>query len=279
MCVYTEGKSQSSTTNTGSKMGGVCYGCVKYLLVVMNFLFTLIGLAIVAQATWMLIDPTFYISMAQDANNYFITTYILLGIGVLLFLTSFFGCCGALRESKCMLCTFFCFLLIVFVAQVSSIIWGYMNINRLEPLVRSTLKTTVSEEYAKVKSRQTTFDAIQSGLRCCGADRPNDWIGNQNIVIAISPDPLYFTIPQSCCREGVTTQACKDATRVLKVGGDIDTRIIYHEGCSDKIIDIIRLYGPIGFYVGVGIIFIEVVGMLFATILIFAINRNNRYKA
>ena len=29
--------------------------------------------------------------------------YILIGVGVFIFIVGFFGCCGAIRESKCML--------------------------------------------------------------------------------------------------------------------------------------------------------------------------------
>jgi hypothetical protein len=51
----------------------------------------------------MLVDPTFMISLAQEHQNYQYALFILLGIGVLLVLLAFCGCCGALKESQCML--------------------------------------------------------------------------------------------------------------------------------------------------------------------------------
>lgn len=67
------------------------------------YLLQLIGLAVVILAIWMLTDPTFYVSMAQDENNYYISLYIFLAAGALLLFVAFLGCCGAFKESKCML--------------------------------------------------------------------------------------------------------------------------------------------------------------------------------
>lgn len=63
----------------------------------------LVGLAAVALAIWMLVDPTFYVSMVQDTNDYLISTYILLVAGILLVIVGFMGCCGSFKESNCLL--------------------------------------------------------------------------------------------------------------------------------------------------------------------------------
>jgi hypothetical protein len=51
----------------------------------------------------MLTDPTFYISMAQDESSYYSGVYLLLAVGILLFIVGFLGCCGALKESQVIL--------------------------------------------------------------------------------------------------------------------------------------------------------------------------------
>lgn len=58
-----------------------------------------------ALAIWMLVDPTFYVSMVQDTNDYLISTYILLVAGILLMIVGFIGCCGSFKESSCLLIT------------------------------------------------------------------------------------------------------------------------------------------------------------------------------
>lgn len=63
----------------------------------------LVGLTTVALAVWMLTDPTFMISMTQDESNYYIGLYIFLAIGALMLIVAFLGCCGAFKESQCLL--------------------------------------------------------------------------------------------------------------------------------------------------------------------------------
>lgn len=63
----------------------------------------IIGLGIVVASAWMLTDPTFVLSMTQSYNHYYVALYVFLGIGVLITIGAFFGCCGVLKESQCLL--------------------------------------------------------------------------------------------------------------------------------------------------------------------------------
>jgi Tetraspanin family len=74
-------------------------------LVFLSFFFyrQLLGLLVVVFAVWMLTDPTFLVSMTQEEKHYYIALYIFLAVGALLLLVAFLGCCGAFKESQCML--------------------------------------------------------------------------------------------------------------------------------------------------------------------------------
>lgn len=58
------------------------------------------GLTILILSIWMLVDPTFYISMAQDESSYYSGICILFLAGALLFIVGFLGCFGAYKESQ-----------------------------------------------------------------------------------------------------------------------------------------------------------------------------------
>lgn len=262
-----------------------CYGVIKYLMVLINFFFWLIGFGVVILAIWMLTDKSVYISMAQDPNHYYYSLYIFLAAGILMLVVAFFGCCGAFKESQCMLISFFAFLLVILVAEVAAGIWAYTNSHDLELKIRNAVKSTVQEEYGTVHSRTETFDVIQKNLECCGANGPRDWNGSSinkkkdlsGMSLSVSNSLNNYTIPASCCRLGTEGSVCEKATNA-KVGGNIHPAI-YSQGCIDKLVDVVKAHMYIVTGVTIGIIVVEVLGIIFALVLCFGINRSDRYKA
>lgn len=102
-----------------------------------------VGLAAVVLAIWMLTDQTFLVSLAQEQHNFNSGLYILLAAGLVMLVVAFLGCCGAFRESQCMLVGFFSCLLVVIVAQIAAGVWLYTNSDRLEELVKTSVINTV----------------------------------------------------------------------------------------------------------------------------------------
>ncbi|KAI5699356.1 hypothetical protein M8J75_001588 [Diaphorina citri] len=254
-----------------------CYLLVKYLVFLMNLIFWLTGLLILVLSLWMLTDPTFYVRMAQDESNYYAGVYLLLSVGLLLFIVGFLGCCGAYRESRNTLTLFFCFLLIVLVAQISAVVWGYANLDQLESLIRSNVASTVRHEYGVISSRTFTFDSIQEGLRCCGANGPSDWAEStfnnkpekDALGLAISSTPSSYNIPLSCC--SATTEVCKTVTKVA-YSMPISPSI-YHD-----LLETLRQYMNvfIGILATIGLV--EFLGLLCSLILCCSVHVPDRYK-
>jgi len=56
---------------------------------------------------------------------------------------------------------FFCFLLIIVVAEIAAVVWAYSNSDRLEGYVETSVRSTVQDEYGVVDTRTKTFDTIQ----------------------------------------------------------------------------------------------------------------------
>ncbi|KAF6024413.1 TSPAN8 [Bugula neritina] len=88
---------------SGSGLSG-CFACIKYLMFAFNFIFWLIGCALVGFGIWVLVDDTFK-ELAAD-TSFAALQYAGIGIivvGCVIMIIGFFGCCGAIRESKCLL--------------------------------------------------------------------------------------------------------------------------------------------------------------------------------
>lgn len=107
-------------------MEGDCLSCMKYLMFVFNFFIFLGGACLLGLGIWVIVDPTGFREIVA-ANPLLLTgAYTLLAMGGLLFLLGFLGCCGAVRENKCLLLFFFLFILIIFLAELSAAILAFI---------------------------------------------------------------------------------------------------------------------------------------------------------
>uniref|UniRef100_A0A3Q2YV32 Tetraspanin 2a n=1 Tax=Hippocampus comes TaxID=109280 RepID=A0A3Q2YV32_HIPCM len=121
--------------------------CVKYLLIVFNFIFWLSGLLVLAVGLWLRFDPeTVELLTGNNApDTFFIAVYILLGAGSLMMLVGFFGCFGAVRESQCLLASFFACLLIIFAAEIAAGVFGFINKEQIVEEVQKFYSSSISD--------------------------------------------------------------------------------------------------------------------------------------
>lgn len=81
-----------------------------------NFLFWLLGCVILGIGIWIKVDPTTISDLAKEdaqlqkffdelhtANYESFGAYVLIAVGSIIMVIGFLGCCGAIRESQCML--------------------------------------------------------------------------------------------------------------------------------------------------------------------------------
>jgi len=145
--------------------------CIKYLMFAFNFLFWLAGTAVLAVGLWLRFDKRTE-GLFQDTESpsvFFTGVYLLIVAGALMMVVGFLGCCGAIRESPCMLGLFFFFLLLIFAAEVAAGIWGLSNREKVVEDIQKFYRETYENYIAtKQEALKGTLKAIQFGLDCCG---------------------------------------------------------------------------------------------------------------
>ena len=108
---------------------GGCFSFLKFLVFTVNFLLWLVGLGVLGVSLWLLFDSDLYLQTSADQKtDYYLATYILLGVGALVSIMGFLGCCGAWKQSAWMLGTFFAFLLIIFFIEIGFGIMVYFKV-------------------------------------------------------------------------------------------------------------------------------------------------------
>ncbi|XP_050310515.1 CD63 antigen-like isoform X2 [Anthonomus grandis grandis] len=159
---------------------------IKYLMFVFNLLFVISGIIIIAIGVTVKTVYTEYETFLS--TQYFTLPNMLIATGVFIFIISFFGCCGAVRESWIMLGIFSILLCIIFIFEFASGIAGYV----LKDQTADFLEKTLRENLDTYNVTHGVWDLIQRSFDCCGVDSYDDWKGRLN-----QSDP--YTLPISCC--------------------------------------------------------------------------------
>jgi len=163
--------------------------CIKYLLFGFNLLFFLIGLALIILGAALQTKFSGISHIIGDSE--LSLDYVLIGIGAIIFIVAFFGCCGAIKENYCMLNTFAVFILFVFILEIGTAVAGIVLKGAIGGRVAQGLETSMAE-YEKKNSVQSAWNFIQTQFSCCGAKNASEWFGylhKKNVV------------PSSCCKD------------------------------------------------------------------------------
>ncbi|XP_067655197.1 CD9 antigen-like [Haliotis asinina] len=153
---------------------GGCHTIIKYLLVGYNVILSTIGLALLAVGIWVCLDPNIhmYLEEEEDIRLARIGGYGLIAVGIIIAIVGFFGCCGALRESQCLLISFFISLTLIFIALVGLAVRLFVMKELVSDMVTNAVKTVLDEKvetYSTDVNSKAFMDTIQDKFDCCGS--------------------------------------------------------------------------------------------------------------
>ncbi|XP_065367516.1 protein late bloomer isoform X1 [Calliphora vicina] len=167
---------------------------IKYLVFIFNALCAILGIgAIVVNC----------LALQNYGDEGRMICISLIVLGSIVFLISFFGCCGAIRENICLTWTYAVCLLVLIIGN-SVIIFGYISHIDGETKARQD----IDNAWALQLNGTDAMAHIQTTLSCCGINNSTDYID------------ANLTIPNSCF-----------------IGGDYDkSTIVFSQGCLKKLI-------------------------------------------
>ncbi|XP_055852225.1 CD63 antigen [Episyrphus balteatus] len=173
--------------------------CIKYTLFGFNLVFVLTGIILIAVGIG--VSAVYSEYEIFLVSNFFSIPTFLIVIGILIFIISFVGCWGALKENYCFILIFSALLGIIFILEISAGISGYVLRGDAEKFVDKRLKETILN-YNKDGYDGTTFlwDSIQRQYRCCGVDKYTDWqpVNNNSLPLSCCTIPDGTVGPFSC---------------------------------------------------------------------------------
>ncbi|XP_056101371.1 CD9 antigen-like [Rhinichthys klamathensis goyatoka] len=175
--------------------------CIKYLIFAFNFIFWLAGTGVFALGLWVRFNErTKELLTADSPSVSFTGVYMPIVVGAVMMVLGFLGCCGAIKESPCMLGMFFVFLFIIFAAEVAAGIWGFAIQKKVVKEIQDSYKQTFDNyKNTKQKALRETLKDFHYGLKCCGkTGLPIDGVsdicpkkeGTKNVVTTSCPSAI-----------------------------------------------------------------------------------------
>lgn len=130
---------------------------------------------VLAVGVWLRCDPDTDQLLAGDGapDSFFIAVYILIGAGGLMMVVGFFGCFGAVRESQCLLASFFTCLLIIFGAEVTAGVFGFLNKEQIVEEVQKFYSASIADASNPSYNGSTILTMYHTILHCCGGSTPD----------------------------------------------------------------------------------------------------------
>lgn len=240
---------------------------VKYLLFLFNFIFWVISLVMVAIGVYARMMKHAEAALACLSVD---PAVMLLIVGILMFIITFCGCVGSLRENICLLQTFCICLTVIFLLQLVAGILGFVFSDKARDKVTEIIQDAIIH-YRDDIDLQNLIDFGQREFSCCGGVTYTDWSQNMYFnCVDDNPSRERCSVPFSCCiaskEKEVINTMCGQGMQVLEY--NVAGNHIYTNGCIDKLVNWIHsnlfLLGGIA----LGLAIPQLVGILLSQVLI-----------
>ncbi|CAF97225.1 unnamed protein product, partial [Tetraodon nigroviridis] len=209
---------------------------VKYLLFLFNFIFWLISMVMVSIGV--------YARMIKHAETALACLTVdpammLLVVGILMFIITFCGCVGSLRENICLLQTFCICLTVIFLLQLIAGILGFIFADKARNKVTEIINNAITH-YRDDIDLQNLIDFGQKEFSCCGGVAFTDWSNNMYFNCSKqNPSTERCSVPFSCCivtnTQMVINTKCGQGMQLLEYTEAAAS--IHTNGCIDKLVN------------------------------------------
>lgn len=229
---------------------GACINLMKLLLMTFNIIFGVTGLVLLILGVWMNVSLYHVLKLSTDYNRHMPLLFI--ATGLLVLLVAVLACVATAKGQSVLLYIFGSLLVLVFVAELTAGIVGYVYIRQVREGIGRGMNVSITHYSGNRGMADETVDFVQDKLSCCGLKSPEDW----NDTEFFQKSQHY---PKSCCSSRDTCTA-GDAT-------------LHQEGCYVKVIRFLDTNLSAIAGGAVGFAFFQLVGVLLSFCLASNINK------
>lgn len=202
---------------------------LKYIIFFVNVLFWFLSIIVLGIGIFVMVEKRDVYSKLTDL--YYDPAVLFVVFGGLMFILTFTGCIGALRENTCLLAFYAGIITVLLIMEVICGIVGFVNSDKLEENIDEKLQNAIVFYRDPTKpDLHFLIDTAQTELGCCGSRSYTDW--EANIYFNCSaPSVSACGVPFSCCKteDLQTNRQCGYDIHILSPSDRQD--LIHEEGC------------------------------------------------
>ncbi|XP_050328200.1 LOW QUALITY PROTEIN: tetraspanin-9 [Bactrocera neohumeralis] len=180
-------------------MGNAGYTCIRRTFCWLNIILWLCSCAFLGVGVWLRLSYEGYATLLPD-HQVLSADSIFLAIGVIGFVVSFFGCCGAWVQSRCLLVLYFLLIVMLFLSEFLIGAIAFLFRGGLGRTFANELRFGIERHYNAsdrgsliAPSVAAIWDSVQQSFECCGVSSYEDWYDIQSWS-------GKRWVPESCCR-------------------------------------------------------------------------------
>ncbi|XP_054891376.1 tetraspanin 35 [Poeciliopsis prolifica] len=218
-----------------------CFGFLKAMMIAFNGIIFLAGIAILGVGIWVKVDSGSIFNflgkienVPPQINQVLNVGYLLIAIGALLVVIGFLGCCGAIRESKCMLLLFFMIVLLVFIAEVAGavVILVFRPVaDKLFDEVGTAAVKNIQKDYGGNPDITGLWNTTMDALKCCGFYNYTDFTGSPYNMASNNTYPPHCCVNNAPCNASAA-EAKKADGCFIKIKKLIDSNTVVIVGVA-----------------------------------------------
>lgn len=176
---------------------------MKYMIFLLNFIFWLLGGLLIGIGLYAFFDKWESSGLLKLETFYDVIlniALVLVIIGAIIFVVSFAGCVGALRENTCLLKFYSLCLLVFFLLEMLVAVIGFVFPHRMQETLEESFTDKIIHMYRDDADLQNLIDFAQQEFKCCGLSSEGymDWSKNEYFNCS-SPSVEKCGVPFSCC--------------------------------------------------------------------------------
>lgn len=172
--------------------------CIKFSLFFLNVLFWLAAILILGVGVYIMVEKKDAYQNLSDLK--FDPAVLFVILGGALFIITFLGCLGAVRENTCMLCCYACIVCVLLLVEVSCGVVGFYFRGEVQGGIREKLSNAIVLYRDPDKpDLQLVIETTQTEFKCCGIASYEDWQTNIYFNCS-SPGAEACGVPRTCCK-------------------------------------------------------------------------------